>query len=88
MRKRAFLLIGILIMVSMTSCQKRWESIRKNTQTTDRNYVIDQYSGGILIGHYEFRGILNDSESSDGYYFYKNKELVELSGDLVIRSSK
>ena len=88
MRKRAFLLIGILAMVSMTSCQKSFERIRKNTQTSNRDYVIDQYSGGVLIGHYEFRGMLNDSDGSDGYYFYEGKELVELSGDLVIISTK
>ena len=88
MRKAGILLIGMLIMVSMTSCQKSWEKIRKNTQTTNRNYVIDQYSGGVLIGHYEFRGMLNDSDGSDGYYYYDGKTLVEISGDLVIRSTK
>ena len=88
MRKIAVLAIFALLLGSTVSCQRSWERIRKKTQTSNRNYVIDQYSGGILVGHYEFSGILNDSEGSDGYYFYQDKVLIELSGDLVIKSTK
>ena len=88
MRKLAILAVLALLLGSTVSCKRAWERVRKKTQTSDRNYVIDQYSGGVLVGHYEFNGMLNDSEGSDGYYFYQDKTLIELSGDLVIKSTK
>ena len=62
--------------------------MKKHYQTTDRNYHIEQYSGGKLIATYDFVGTLNDSEGSDGYCFYKSDTLIELSGDLIIKSTK
>jgi hypothetical protein len=53
-----------------------------------RNYHIEQYSGGRLIQVYDFHGALNDSENSDGYYFFQKDTLVEISGDIVIKSWK
>ena len=83
-----FVALLIIATISLSSCQKTWESLKKGLQTTDRNYEIEQYSGGRLIAVYKFRGILNDSEGSDGCYFYKGDTLVELSGDLIIKSTK
>ncbi len=89
MKKKHFLyLILVVTILTATSCQKTWESLKKNVQTSSRNYEIKQYSGGKLIGTYKFRGMLNDSESSDGYYFYMNGILHEISGDVVIKSTK
>lgn len=79
----------LLLMLSLTACQKSCQQWNKSFQTTERYYHIDQYSGGILINTFEFKGILNDSEHSDGYYFYDEKNrLVEVSGDLFIISTK
>ena len=88
--KKEKLFFGLLIIVAilLTSCQKTWESLKKDIQTTDRNYEIEQYSGGKLIARYKFNGTLNDSDGSDGFYFYKGDTLVELSGDLIIKSTK
>ena len=88
MKKLFFILLVSILMVSFTSCQKTFERIRKGVQTSDRHYTIEQYSGGKLIKTYDFKGILNDSENSDGYYFYNGDTLVEISGDLIIKSVK
>ena len=88
MKRILITITAVALRISATSCQKTFEGMRKSFQTTDRNYQIEQYSGGVLIKTWEFRGILNDSEGSDGYYFYDGRTLVELSGDLVIMSTK
>jgi hypothetical protein len=85
--RKFYLFFVLLFAFSLTSCQKSWERWSKNVQITDRNYVIEQYSGGKLIATYQFRGTLNDSEGSDGYYFYKDDTLFEISGDLIIKSN-
>ncbi len=78
----------LFIALLLSSCQKNFEQIKKDFQTTDRNYVIEHFSGGELINTYKFRGTLNDSEGSDGFYFYNGDTLVEVSGDLIIKSTK
>jgi hypothetical protein len=83
--KTKLLFISSILLLS--SCQKSIEGFKKNFQTTDRDYVIEQFSGGKLVKTYKFTGTLNDSEGSDGFYFYNRDTLVELSGDLIIKST-
>ena len=89
-RKLKIILISLSFFL-LCSCERTKESITKESiikgiQIKKRDYYIEQYSGGKLIKTYEFNGMLNDSQSSDGYYFYRNDTLYELSGDLVIKS--
>lgn len=88
MKTRILLVSLAILALSFSSCQKDIEAWKKKFQTTDRNYTIKQYSGGVLIGTYTFRGTLNDSEGSDGYYFYDGNALIEISGDIIITSTK
>jgi hypothetical protein len=48
--------------------------------------TIKFLTGGKLISDYTFKGILNNQEHSDGYYFYVNDTLVEVSGDILVKS--
>lgn len=75
--KKVFILFGIILL--FTSCSRFWEATKRDLQVSDRNYHIEQYSGGKLIKVYDFKGILNNSSQSDGFYFYKNDILVEIS---------
>ena len=86
--KRKFLFVLIISVALFSSCKRTWESMRRGIQASDRHYEIKQYSGGKLIGTYKFKGILNNSENSDGYYFYLDNKLIEVSGDLIIISTK
>ena len=83
--KTKLLFISSILLLS--SCQKSIEGFKKNFQTTDRDYVIEQFSGGKLVKTYKFTSTLNDSKGSDGFYFYNRDTLVELSGDLIIKST-
>jgi hypothetical protein len=51
-----------------------------------RYYNVKQFSGGKLIGEYNFNGILNNQEHSDGYYWYEGDTLIEVSGDITVKS--
>jgi hypothetical protein len=73
--------------VGVVACQKSCTSMQKR-YSGSRNYHIEQYSGGQLIQVYDFHGTLNDSENSDGYYFFKQDTLVEISGEVIIKSWK
>ncbi len=80
------LLIFLLALVFAACSTKGCTRMNKEWQMSDRTYIVKQYSGGKLIGEYKFEGILNDSEGSDGYYFFKGDSLIEVSGDLIIKS--
>ena len=84
--KKIFILLLILVSVSFFSCKRGLQKFERGFQATNRTYHIEQYSGGLLIEIYDFEGILNNSENSDGYYFFKNDTLIEVSGDLIIKS--
>jgi hypothetical protein len=77
----------IIILMFMTGCTERGcQRWNKNHQYSDRHYHVKQYSGGVCVGEYDFKGIINDSEGSDGYYFFRGDTLIEVSGDLSIKS--
>lgn len=71
----------------LTSCQRSCQKIDRAIQTTERNYTIVLFSGGDTVFVDTFKGIVNNSEHSDGVYYYNSKdELIEISGDYVITS--
>lgn len=71
----------------VNGCARSCESFERDFQTSDRHYHIKQYSGGVLIKEWDFAGILNNQENSDGYYFTMNDTLYEIGGDLIISST-
>lgn len=46
------------------------------------------FSGGKVVFSDKFEGILNNSETSDGVYYYKGDSLIEISGDYTVKSTK
>ena len=83
--KKAILIIGTALV--MSSCQRACTRIDKSIQVSERNYEVVMFSGGDTVFTDKFRGIINNSEHSDGIYYYKNDELIEVSGDYVIKSN-
>lgn len=76
-----------LILLSLTSCQRACNRFDRAVQASERNYIITVFSGGDTIYTDKFKGIVNDSEQSDGIYYYnQHGELVEISGDYIIIS--
>lgn len=74
--------------ISLTSCARGCQALDRDLQTGPRNNTIIMYSGGDTVFYDNFRGIINNSEGSDGIYYYKGDTLIEVSGDYVHKSTK
>lgn len=72
----------------MAGCARQFQSCNRDVQTGDRWYEVKQYSGPLLVATYTFRGILNNQQHSDGYYWYIGDTLYEVSGTTIVRSWK
>lgn len=85
--KRKFNFIAVVILITLSSCTQRacqrWE---KKSQYTERSYELTLYSGGKPVYQDKFRGIVNEEENTDGFFYFKNDTLVEISGDYIIKS--
>ncbi len=81
-------LVLVFFSLVLAGCARSCVGCKRSTQTGAREYHIRQYSGGQVVGEYRFHGIVNNAESSDGYYWYQGDTLIEISGDVEIRSWK
>ncbi len=79
-------LLAIATVSLLCGCQRGCNSLERNVIFSDRNYHIEQYSGGVKIKEFNFKGILNNQQHSDGFYFFKDGKLIEVSGDIYIES--
>ena len=76
----------LLLALTLGSCQRSCEKFNRDVQISERDYTVVMFSGGDTVFVDNFTGIINNSEHSDGIYYYKNNELIEVSGDYVIKS--
>jgi hypothetical protein len=86
--KKVTITMLILCSIGLASCQRGCSSLNKEFQVSERDYEIIMFSGGDTVFHDSFTGILNNSEGSDGIYYYKDGKLIEVSGDYVVNSAK
>lgn len=86
MKKALIFLICASFLIGIGGCARGCESCNRDFQTGNRTYHIEQYSGGKLIKEWKFDGILNNQENSDGYYFSIGDTLVEINGDMIVKS--
>lgn len=84
--KKFILVITIFFAIILSGCARGCEEFNRNIQMTERNYSVEVYSGGKLVRTYQFKGIINNQENSDGYYFSIGDSLHEVSGDIIIKS--
>ena len=83
--KRLPIYIALLF---LGGCQRACVRCDKAVQVSERNYTITMFSGGDTVFIDRFKGIVNNSEHSDGIYHYNNDgDLIEISGDYVIKSN-
>lgn len=83
--KKALLIFTAII--TLTSCQRGCSKLSRTYEVSERFYTITMFSGGDTVFTDTFKGIVNNSESSDGVYYYKGENLIEVSGDYVIKSN-
>jgi hypothetical protein len=77
----------ILIALMLSGCARSCQSFDREVLDNEAHELkITMYSGGDTVYHTHLKsGIVNNSQLSDGYFFYSNhNKLVELSGDVVI----
>ena len=79
-------IIALIILISTGCTQRGCQRFERSFQYSERHYIIQQYSGGKLVNEWNFKGILNNEENSDGYFFFKGDTLIEVSGDIVVKS--
>lgn len=83
MKKTILIFASCLV---LTGCQRGCTSCKRKVQSTELNYSIVMYSGGDTVFYDRFKGIVNNSEASDGVFYYKGDTLIEVSGDYVIKA--
>ena len=90
MKTNKSLLILAIIAITLSSCSRGCQYFSRNIADNHKQYVnIKQYSGGILINEWDIYGIINNSDKSDGYYFYDREgKLIEISGDITLTYKK
>lgn len=79
-------IIYLSIVLILSSCQRACTKYSRAFEATERNYEIIMFSGCDTVFIDKFKGIVNNSEASDGIYYYKDGKLIEVSGDYIIRS--
>ena len=84
MKRFKFYLIMFASTLMLTGCARGCEKVERKYRIGDSNLIVRQYSGGKIIFERHFRGIVNSSETSDGYYFTIGDTTFELSGDVQI----
>ena len=85
--KRINLILLLLAAITLSSCARSCQGIERSFFDNEKHKVrIIHYSGGKIVGEWEIFGIVNNSEGSDGFYFYdENNKLVEISGDVRLQ---
>lgn len=76
-----------LIAIVMLGCTARDRNGISRSFSGNRVYHIKLYSGGKLIRDDKFTGVVDNQDSSDGMYYYKNDTLVEIGGQYEITST-
>lgn len=85
MKKVAF----IALLLGFTSCTQRGcQATKVGFEFSEREYIVDMYSGGRVVFTDTFRGIVNGEEGTDGFYYLKGDTLIEVGGDYVLKSVK
>ena len=85
--KKLQIIAIMLVSLSLAGCARGCQNFeRKTFDNHPHKLEITQYSGGDTINHFILsNGIVSNSESSDGYFFYTDEgNLIELSGDVKI----
>lgn len=77
--KQFICLLGLL-------CSGCYASDRASFTSVMYNYKVTLYSGGQVVGSWETKGVPNNEEHSDGFYFVDRKsgKLIRISGTVII----
>ena len=90
MKSKIVLLLTVLLIFPLTSCATLGNSLVKTTTGyVGGDYRVTFYSGGKAVREWQVKdAIINEEEGSDGWYFSCKRELVRISGDVVVEPLK
>jgi len=76
-------LVLIIIVLSMSGCARVFEQWGRSVESS-ADYRIVRHNGGEITAIWDFNGLPNSADNSDGYYFEFDGNTVEVSGDVDI----
>jgi hypothetical protein len=84
--KRAFLVFLIISLGAInTGCASLGNSLSKTgTSIVGADYRVTLYSGGQPVRQWDLHGIVNEEDGSDGWYFNCKRQVIRISGDVVV----
>jgi len=83
--KRFFVVIVLLLGFSLTGCASLGNSLSKTgTSIAGADYRVTLYSGGKPIRQWDLHGIVSEESGSDGWYFNCKRQVIRISGDVVV----
>jgi hypothetical protein len=84
MKKNSLIILALFTLCGcQRSCTKFETSVQKD-KIRDYNVVV--FSAGDTVFVDSFRGIVNVSKDEKTIYYTKNDELIEISGEYILRS--
>ena len=84
MKKNSLIILALFTLCGcQRSCTKVETSIQKDKE---RDYNIMVFSAGDTVFVDNFRGVVNVSKDEKTIYYFKNDELIEISGEYILRS--
>ena len=84
MKKNSLIILALFTLCGcQRSCTKFEKSIQKDKE---RDYNIMVFSAGDTVFVDSFRGVVNVSKDEKTIYYFKNDELIEISGEYILRS--
>jgi hypothetical protein len=81
-----WLLVAVVWVMASQGCTTRDRASWARDFSGDRHYRVEQWSGGQKVREWYFKGVLNNQDSSDGFYWFSGDTLYEVSGTVTITS--
>jgi len=84
MKKNSLIILALFTLCGcQRSCMKFEKSMDKNSE---RDYNLVVFNGGDTVFVDNFKGVVNESKEDNSIYYFKDGELIEISGDYILRS--
>ncbi len=85
---KAVILVSIALL-TLVGCERSYVKMEKSLDKNKaRSYNLVVFNGGDTIFVDNFDGVVNVSKEDNSIYYFKNNELIEISGDYILRSKE
>ncbi|MGL5720108.1 MAG: hypothetical protein ACRCYP_04885 [Alphaproteobacteria bacterium] len=85
MKKIFIVIFSLILSSSLVGCASLGNSLSKTgTSISGADYRVTLYSGGQPIRQWDLHGIVSEEAGSDGWYFNCKRQVIRISGDVVV----